>query len=150
MGPFCQNKDSAPGAALLSCLHLFPSTLRGVSLPPEAGREGEEEEQQGKTQGLLERRVGGRELKKGYEEGQMTSVKMGTRVKLHKSGLTLHQLNEHHAADKHDERNNDDSGGANRLLFLDAFSLLAVCNCALYERVHVSLHGLHCTCAKMH
>lgn len=56
---------------------------------------------------------------------------MGRRVKLHKSDLTVHQLNEPHTADKDDERNNDDSGGANRVLFLDAFSSPAVYNCTL-------------------
>lgn len=57
------------------------------------------------------------------------SVSMGRRGKLHESGLTVHQLNELHTADKDDERNNDDSGGANRGLFLDAFSLPAVYDC---------------------
>ncbi len=56
-------------------------------------------------------------------------VSMGRREKLHESGLTVHQLNEPHTADKDDERNNDDSGGANRGLFLDAFSLPAVYGC---------------------
>lgn len=57
------------------------------------------------------------------------SVSMGRRVKLHESSLTVHQLNEPHTADKDDERNSDDSGGANRNLFLDAFSLPAVYDC---------------------
>lgn len=56
------------------------------------------------------------------------SMSMGRQGKLHESGLTVHQLNESHTADKDDERNNDDSGGANRVLFLDAFSLPTVYN----------------------
>lgn len=56
---------------------------------------------------------GGQELKRGYEEGMGMSVSMGRRGKLHERGLTVHQLNEPHTADKDDERNNDDSGGAN-------------------------------------
>lgn len=48
------------------------------------------------------------------------SVSMGRRGKLHESSLSVHQLNEPHTADKDDEKNNDDSRGANRVLFLDA------------------------------
>lgn len=48
------------------------------------------------------------------------SVSMERRGKLHESGLSVHQLNEPHTADKDDEKNNDDSRGANRVLFLDA------------------------------
>lgn len=54
------------------------------------------------------------------------SVSMERRGKLHESGLSVHQLNEPHTADKDDEKNNDDSKGANRVLFLDAVSLPAV------------------------
>lgn len=61
---------------------------------------------------------------KNWKEGMGMSLwmSMGRRGKLHESGLTVHQLNEPHSADKDDERNNDDSGGANGLLFIDAFS----------------------------
>lgn len=78
---------------------------------------------------ISERRDGGQGLKRGYEEGVMMSVSMGRPGKLHESGLTVHQLNEPHTADKDDERNNDDSGGANGVLFLDAFSSPAVHDC---------------------
>lgn len=63
---------------------------------------------------ISERRKRGQELKRGYEEGMML---MGRRGKLHENSLTVHQLNEPHTADKNDGRNNDDSGGANRVLF---------------------------------
>lgn len=61
------------------------------------------------------------------------SVSMERQGKLHESGLIVHQLNESHTADKDDERNNDDNGGANGVLFLDAFS------CLLYMVMYVSL-----------
>lgn len=64
-------------------------------------------------------------------------MSLGRHGKLHERGLTVHQLNEPHSADKDDERNNDDSGGANRGLFLDAFSL-CVYNCVLGEPENVS------------
>ena len=75
-------------------------------------------------------------IERGYAEGMMMSL--GRHGKLHESGFTVHQLNEPHTADKDDERNNDDSGGANRGLFLDAFSLPGVCNCVLGEPENVS------------
>lgn len=56
-------------------------------------------------------------------------VSMGRRRKLHESGLTVHQLNKPHAADKDDEKNNNDSRGANRMLFLVALSSPAVNVC---------------------
>lgn len=56
-------------------------------------------------------------------------VLMGRRRKLHESSLTVHQPNEPHTADKDDEKNNDDSRGANRMLFLVASSLPAVNVC---------------------
>lgn len=59
---------------------------------------------------ISERRDEGRELKRAYDEGMVMSVSMGRRGKLHESGLTIHQLNESHTADKDDERNNNDSG----------------------------------------
>lgn len=83
---------------------------------------------------ISEKRDGGQELKRGYEEGMVMSVLMGRRGKLHESVLTVHQLNEPHTADKDDERNNDDSGGANGGLFLDAFTLPAV-----YDYVYVNM-----------
>lgn len=46
------------------------------------------------------------------------SASMERRGKLHESGLSIHQPNEPHTADKDDEKNNDDSKGANRALFL--------------------------------
>lgn len=57
------------------------------------------------------------------------SVSMEMRGKLYERGLAVPQLNEPHTADKDDEKNNDDSRGANGVLFLDALSLLAVHNC---------------------
>lgn len=103
--------------------YLFLSTLWWVSLitvPHQAGKDKEdevEEEERGRdlvSRWKYQRRERGQELKRGYEEGMMS---MGRRGKLHKSSLTVHQLNEPHTADKDDGRNNDDSGGANRVLF---------------------------------
>lgn len=59
---------------------------------------------------ISERRDGGQELKRGYEEGMVMSVSMGRRGKLYESSLTVHQLNEPHTADKDDESNNNYSG----------------------------------------
>lgn len=72
---------------------------------------------------ISEWRDGGKEFKRGYEQGMVMSVLMGRWGKLHESGLTVHQLNKPHTADKDDERSNDDVGGAIGVLFLDAFSL---------------------------
>lgn len=56
------------------------------------------------------------------------SVPMERLGKLHESGLTVQQLSPTLLI-RDDERNSDDGGGASGLLFLDAFSLLAVYDC---------------------
>lgn len=68
----------------------------------------------------------------------MKSVSMVRQGKLHENGLTVHQLHEPHIADKDDQKNNDDSSGANRVLFLAASSLPA-----LYEQ-HECLFTYFC------